>query len=36
MAVNVRQLPPLPVDELLGDVLAALESHRAIVVEAPP
>jgi ATP-dependent helicase HrpB len=27
---------PLPVDELLGPLAHALESHRAVVVEAPP
>jgi ATP-dependent helicase HrpB len=27
---------PLPVDELLGPLVLALEAHRAVVVEAPP
>lgn len=29
-------LPPLPVDELLGEVVAALRDHPAVVVQAPP
>jgi ATP-dependent helicase HrpB len=27
---------PLPVDELLGPLVGALEAHRAVVIEAPP
>jgi ATP-dependent helicase HrpB len=27
---------PLPVDELLGPLVQTLESHRAVVIEAPP
>ncbi len=30
------QLPSLPIDEVLADVLAALDRGRAVVVEAPP